>query len=439
MRILHLFLERNTNLNLTIGMKVKLLFLISLITFINFAQNTKSVSIGNTDAAAYLDINQNNQGVIAPRIALESVYDSITVKNKKNQNLYTPESTFVWNTTTDITTISSNNTKLLPGLYVWKNKRWHRVLNGTTKVISETNGLNAPNFQDTNCSNWVEITANKTTPFIVKKNSIIEINFDFKNYQNSICEVELYVDFESRDFKPVEIFLISPTKEILELMHDNGPIIVGGDRKLKGYFRDASPRSITQWTNGNYNNTDFRPQGITTVPNYENHYTSGNITNLAGFINKNPIGKWYVIINNASSFDEVNVNDIKLRLKVKETYLMNANYKLVHQIPYNTKTAQTAIYNSNFNALIQSNVLHTVVTRTSTPLDPNLQPNNLNSLEVLNVNTTMNSGLSWLQLSNQVIDKNLVENTTYYYQLWYLGDVVNNQKQHTITINGITE
>lgn len=421
-------------------MRLRLLLIYLFIPTFAISQISSKVGIGTDTPKSSLDINSSSHGFIPPRVALENVFDSITVQNKFNTQVTVPDGTFVYNTTTNLSTISNSYTRLIPGLYVWKNKRWRRVLNGTTKVVADENGQNGPRFDTDTCSDWVETLSNLgNNNSVVDKKSIKEIHFDFNRLENSICQVELFVHLESRDMRNIELFLISPSGQILELMHGNGPIISGGDRKLNGSFSDQATHLITAWSNGNYNNMNFTPQGIMSVPNYENHYTSGNIPNLAGFIGHNPQGKWHFIINNQSSADNVNVLGIKLKLKVKEHYTIDSNYKLISQIQYNTKVTNKGVYNSSFNALVQSNVLHTVVTRSLTPIDPYLTPNSLSALEIRDVRTTMNNGQSWLQLNNQDIDTNMNLNTTYYYQLWYRGDILGNNKQHSVTINGYSD
>lgn len=419
-------------------MRIKLLFYFILIPWITLAQHNSTIGIGTNTPNSTLDIVSTNHGFIPPRVALETVFDSTTVKNKLNNNIVIPDGTFVYNVTTNYTTIASSNTKLTPGLYVWKNKRWRRVLNGTSRIIADKKGQNGPKFEGVSCSEWIEIDS-QLNNYVVDKASIKEFNFDFKGLENSICEVELFIHLESRDIRPIELFLISPTGQILELMHNNGPIVAGGDRKLNGNFSDRATNSITNWGNGNYNNINFKPQGLTAVPNYENHYTSGNISSFSGFSNQNPQGKWHFIINNGSVVDNVQIFGLKLRLKVKENYTIDNSYRLISQIEYNSKTTKNVVYSSSFNALVQSNVLHTVVTRTLTPVDSNLTPNSLNNLEIRDLKTTMNNGQSWLQLNNQDVDTNLSLFTTYYYQLWYKGEILGNNKQHNITINGYSD
>ncbi len=421
-------------------MRILLLPIFILISTLAISQTSSKVGIGTDAPKSSLDINSNTLGFIPPRIALENVFDSITVQNKFNTQVTVPDGTFVYNTTTNLSTISDSYTRLIPGLYVWKNKRWRRVLNGTTKVVADENGQNGPRFEAASCSDWIEIQSNwGNNNNVVERNSIKEAHFDFNGLENSVCQVELFIHIESRDMRNIELFLISPTGQILELMHGNGPIISGGDRKLNGNFSDQATNLISAWNSGNYNNMNFKPQGLLSVPNYENHYTSGNIPNLAGFNSHNPQGKWHFIINNQSSADNVHVFGLSLRLKVKEHYNIDSSYKLISQIEYNSKTAKNAVFNSSFNALVQSNVLHTVVTRSLTPIDPYLTPNSLSTLEIRDVRTTMNNGQSWLQLNNQDIDANMNLNTTYYYQLWYRGDVLGNNKQHNVTINGYSE
>ena len=419
-------------------MRIKLLLISFLVSTLALSQNSSKVGIGTDTPKSSLDINSSTYGFIPPRVALENVFDSITVQNKFNTLAIIPDGTFIYNTTTNLSTISDSYTRLIPGLYVWKNKRWRRVLNGTSKVVADENGQNGPSFNTTTCSDWIVINSNNSNERLPTK-SIKEFNFDFKGFENSTCLVELKLNIESQDMRGVEVFLISPSGKILELYHGIGPVISIVSNELNGIFTDTGNTLLSSWSYGNLLNVNVKPQGTMAVPNYENHYTSGNISSLAGFIGDNPQGKWFVIINNGSDVYDTKVHQIQLRLKVKESYTIDDSYRLISQIEYNSKNAKNAVFNSSFNALVQSNVLHTVVTRSLTPIDPNLTPSSLSSLELRDLRTTMNNGQSWLQLNNQDIDSNLNLNTTYYYQLWYKGDIVGDKKQHNVTINGYSE
>lgn len=402
------------------------------------AQNGVIVGTGNPQGA--LDINNTSQGFLPPRVALQSVYDSLTVKNKMDITLPLPEGTFVWNTRTDHSEITKNNTKLNTGMYIWQNKRWRRILVSSTTLDSDEKGTNGPKFNDTNCSNWVEIGIPAGTNLEFENATIREIGMKFTGTDNYICEVELKLSFTSRIARDTEIFLISPSGKILELMDETGPVLYTTSN-LNTIFSDTGNTNISSWNSGNFNNGKVKPQGLLNAPNYESHYSSGNITSFAGFVGDNPQGKWQLLINNrnVNMLYSTVITDAKLRLKTRENYTVPGEYKLVKELAFDTKENNTAIVKSTVDALVQSNVFHTVLTRSTTPVVVGTPRYNMTGLNVRSVNTTMNNGQSWVQLSNQDVDANLNTNTTYYYQLWYKGDVVGSNKHHSITINGVTK
>jgi len=417
-------------------MKLILKYLLTLIYTIGYTQNA-AIGIDTNSPQGILDINSINSGIIFPKIALQSVFDEVTITNANPLNKIA-EGTIIWNTSNNTSTVTTANSKLIPGLYIWKNPRWRRLLDQTSVIKNVELGKNTPDFTSTSCTSsvWTELTSNLGTTFSVNEDEISNISFYFNGQQNYICDLELVLNFKGKHPGLLEIFLKSPTGDLIELMDGNGPISLF-DRTFTSKFTGNSSTSIDTWSTGNFNTPDVRPKGITTPSLLTSHFSKSTINNFTDLMDKNPQGEWEIIINNRSLLYPMDISDIKLRIRAREDYSNVGNYKLAKQITYDTKDLNTLVLSSIFEAQIKSNILHTVITQTTTPVTVD-NTTDISLLNIKSVNSKMNTGVSWVQSNNQMVDKNLPLNTTYFYQLWYKADVHNDNKKHNITINGFS-
>jgi hypothetical protein len=96
---------------------MKSLNLLSLAIFLaTFLTTYAQVGINTTSPQGILDINSSSQGVILPKVALESTTDITTVINPHPTNTDILNGTVIYNTTTQ------NNVS--PGMYVWISDKW---------------------------------------------------------------------------------------------------------------------------------------------------------------------------------------------------------------------------------------------------------------------------------------------------------------------------
>jgi hypothetical protein len=403
-----------------------------------YSQQATTIGIDTEYPEGILDINSTTLGMLFPKIALQNVYDEVTVTNanpfSKLQN-----GTIIWNTTTATSNINNNNTKLIPGFYIWQNPRWRRLLDQNSLLQNSSLGYNTPNFNATNCSTstWTELTSNLGTSFSLDEDEISTISFYYNEPQNYICEVEVVLEFKNKQVPALEMFLKSPTGDIIELMDNDGPQTIAIERTFSSTFTSNSSNSLDAWTafNGNFTLPNVKPKGITNPSILSSHFSKSSINSFNDLVNKNPQGEWEIIVNNRSLSYTMDISNIKLRIKAREDYSDAGNYKLAKQIAFNTKNSNALVLHSIFEGQVKSNLLHTVITKTTTPITVT-STNDISTLNIQNVNTKMNTGISWVQSNNQLVDKNLAENTTYYYQLWYKADIQNNNIMHNITVNG---
>lgn len=103
---------------LTYTIKDKVLFIVSLLLITScFAQ----VGINTTEPKGALDITSSTQGVVLPRVVLQSTVDQAPLVNPKSGVTAIPVGTVVYNTVT--TTNGTNDVS--PGMYSWDGSRWN--------------------------------------------------------------------------------------------------------------------------------------------------------------------------------------------------------------------------------------------------------------------------------------------------------------------------
>ena len=418
-------------------MKIILKFIVFTLFTTTYAQNT-FIGIGTETPEAGFEIQSDKHGILFPRIALQHVYDETSITKKNSQNKIS-EGTIIWNTTTDLSNITNDNTRLIPGFYIWHKDRWRKILDKNSLIQTSQLGNNTPNFNSTSCTDgqWTELTSNLGSTFSLNEDEVSNISFYYNQPQNYICDVEIVLAFNSKQTPALEIFLKAPNGDIIELMDNDGPQTIAIERSFSSTFTSNSSNNLDTWNaiNSTFNLNTVKPKGITNPSILNSHFSKSSINSFTDLINKNPQGEWEIIVNNRSLLYTMDITNLKLRIKAREDYSDAGNYKLAEQISYNTKNTNALLLNSTFEGQIKSNILHTVITKTTSPIIAT-STNDLNTLSVQNVNTKMNTGISWVQSNNQVVDKSLIENTTYYYQLWYKADIQNNNTKHNITING---
>ena len=99
---------------------------ISFLFCLTFVRSQVGIGTLYPDASAQLDLVSEDKGVLLPRVALNSLTDTLTITNGNVVSL------MVYNTT--------NSNDLVPGYYYWDGKVWQRFLIKEDKA-SEVTGL----------------------------------------------------------------------------------------------------------------------------------------------------------------------------------------------------------------------------------------------------------------------------------------------------------
>lgn len=140
---------------------MKNLYIILLLSVFN--TSLSQVGINTTSPNAALEINSNNQGFLAPRVALTSNNLALPVINPSSGNLVV--STLVYNTATSGT--PPNN--VIPGYYYWNGTQWIMLTNQTN--ASNPNWSLTGNSGTNATSNFLGTTDN--IDLVFKRNNIL--------------------------------------------------------------------------------------------------------------------------------------------------------------------------------------------------------------------------------------------------------------------------
>ena len=363
------------------------------------------VGIGTPTPEAALDIVSSNNGLLLPRIGLTSATDATTVVNQITANALV-NGTTIYNTATSGT--SPNN--VTPGYYYWNTNRWERINNGTKSELSTNNAVTAPNTSIQNTytgSNSVVSTFDFST-----QTKTIAISGAIGTTTLAACTIQLTQTF-ARD---IDLYLQSPTGQIIELSTDNGPTSA---TNFNVTFADSGATNITSWTTGNVSGT-YRPEGTLTAD-----VLTPTITTMAGFNGNSPNGNWTLHVRDDANVDFLNFLSFSLTIVTNST----SDYRLVSEIPVVYKAGHDVVINAAYSAnCSDSNGLITAITNTTSSAGAiGTTVTDLTSPSFTKLSYTSNtariSGNYWLSSRNQAVSSGLTDGTTYYYQLWAKGNV----------------
>lgn len=380
----------------------KIAFLITLFTSVIYAQ----VGIGTPTPEAAFDVVSSNNGLLLPRIGLTSATDGTTVVNQITTNPLV-NGTTIYNTATSGT--SPNN--VTPGFYYWNTNRWERINNGTKSELVTSCTIAAPNSSMPSTytgSNSTASTFDNST-----QTKIIAIAGATGTTTLVACTVQLTHSFAT----DIDLYLQSPTGQIIELSTDNGST---ASTNFNVTFADSGATNITSWTGGNVSGT-YRPEGTLTAD-----VLAPTITSMAGFNGNSPNGNWTLHVRDDLAADFLNFINFSLTIETNST----SGYRLISEIPVVYKEGHDVVINSAYSANCSDNngVITALTATTSSAGAIGTTVTDLTSPSYTKLSYTSNTSKSlsinhWLSSRNQAISSGLTDGTTYYYQLWAKGNV----------------
>ena len=107
---------------------MKIFYSLILIVFSFFVKAQVGVNTENPNEYSVLDIKSNDKGILIPRIPLQSIFDTNTVKsyNTATSRVY-ENSLLVYNTFTSSLMGADTEKNVTPGYYYWETDRWVRM------------------------------------------------------------------------------------------------------------------------------------------------------------------------------------------------------------------------------------------------------------------------------------------------------------------------
>lgn len=369
------------------------------------------VGIGTPTPEAALDIVSSNNGLLLPRIGLTSATDATTVVNQITANALV-NGTTIYNTATSGT--SPNN--VTPGYYYWNTNRWERINNGTKSEAVSSSITTEPNVVIYN-STASALTSAGTNNTVTSFDNITQTkNLSVTGFSGITDNVTCNVELGNCWGVDVDLYLQSPTGQIIELSTDNGP--AASITSFNVVFSDAGIDNITSWTAGNLTGT-YRPEG-TLAPDG----LTPTITTMSGFNGFSPNGTWTLHVRDDEAI--INLNYISFTLSIS-TRSTAQTYRLLGEVPIIYKQGNNIVLNTSYtaNSLTDEGVI-TALTSTSTSVPPATTPADLSAYiahSYASASPKQGKGNYWLSSRNQAISTGFVDGETRYYQLWVKGNI----------------
>lgn len=380
----------------------KIFYVVALFTSVINAQ----VGIGTPTPEAAFDITSSNNGILLPRIGLSSATDITSVVNQITANPLV-NGTTIYNTSTS--GASPNNVS--PGFYYWNTNRWERINNGTKSELATNNTIAAPN--STMPNTYIGSNAVASTFDLSTQTKIVTIGGATGTTTLITCNVQISHPYAV----DIDLYLQSPTGQIIELSTDNGPF---GATNFNVTFADSGATNITSWTTGNVSGT-YRPEGTLTTD-----VLTPTITTMAGFNGNSPNGNWTLHVRDDAILDFLNFINFSLTIQTNST----SDYRLVSEIPIVYKAGHDVVINSAYSANCSdgNGVITALTATTSSAGAIGTTVTDLTSPSYTKLSYTSNTAKSlsknhWLSSRNQAISSGLTDGTTYYYQLWAKGNI----------------
>jgi subtilisin-like proprotein convertase family protein len=378
----------------------KIILLITIVCTISYSQ----VGINNTSPEAQLDIKATDKGMLIPRVSLTSLTTALPVTNPNGGAVVT--STLVYN----------SNTSLGVGFYYWNGSKWIRLADNSSVLagaVASTATLVAPNPTILGAlSALTNAGTNSTAASFDSSTNTRTINVT--GFTGTIGNITCNVQLNHTWGSDIDLYLQSPTGQIIELCTDNGGII---STTFNVTFADAGATNITTWGGGNITGT-YRPEGTLTAD-----VIVPNITTMAGFNGVSPNGTWTLYLRDDASGDTFNFVSFSLSIATFGT----ANYRLIGETSMVYRSNSAIITNGTYSAnVVDDGGAITAITRSTASAGA------VGTTAVTLPGTVISyasdspkqgTGNYWVNTYNQAVSNGLVDGTTYYFQLWAKANV----------------
>lgn len=374
--------------------------ILGLVSF-SFITGNSQVGIANTSPQSTLDVrgvNHNGAVTAMDGILVPRVNDLIVSGNANGQLVY-------------LISDVGNDKK---GFYYWNTSRWYPFQVTASPMLSESIVLPDTSFTSnttpTAFTNSVGSVLNNATSPYTK-------NFTVSGITGTTSLVTITINITHATDQDLDIFLQSPTGQILELTTDNGGT---GNNYTNTVFSDAGATNITAGTAPFTGN--FRPEGTLTASGVPVSLTA-TITTFAGFNGFNPNGVWALRFGDDINNGEAG-NFVSATLNVSGTTVVDWVLKGEVSISYLSDTA--IIVESSYSGdTTDLNGVITALTRSTSSAGASGTTSSTLPGTILNYASASPSGTGnfWVNTFNQTRSVGLLDNTTYYYQLWRKGNI----------------
>lgn len=362
-------------------------------------------NFATTAPEAILDIRSATKGILIPRVALTSTTVMAPVATAKDSEL-------VYNNATagDVT----------PGFYYWTitPAKWNKV-GGSVDVksgtVSATGTLVAPvvTIPDVFINGGINSTSASFDASAVTR------TINVSGFTGTITGVTCSVKFTQTFNLDVEMFLQSPSGQIIELVTDQGG---GSFTSFTSdiIFSDAASQSITSWTTGAAVGL-YRPEGTFAL---SGGGLTGTISNMAGFNGVSPNGTWTLFLNDDLGGDIFDFSNFSLDFSTTSTPLL---YRLIGETSLTYKTGTNLIVNSMYSANPNDDggfvTALTSSTATAGAIGTTIAALPGTVISYASDSPKQGAGNYWATTYNQAVPTGLVNGTTYFFQLWSKGNI----------------
>jgi hypothetical protein len=378
---------------------MKIFNFILLFWSFSFAQN----GINTTTPEAELDIVSTNNGFLIPRMALTASNSSLPLTTPSDSEL-------VYNTAS--VGVFPNN--VVPGFYSWSTATatWTRMSNVTRSSPESASTIVEPNAAIPGPIGPLVSVGSYVIPYLFEAEDVTR-TLTVTGLVGNIANVTLNFQFAHNQPNDADIFLESPTGQIIELSTDNGGTSPTATNSIT--FSDAAASSITSWTTGLLSGS-FRPEGgvVLAAVSLTDVATISNMASFTG----NPNGVWKV------HFRDDTPNTILFDFKSFELSIATFTpsiYRLVDQASAVYKAEHNVITKATYSANCSNN--EGFITALAYSTAPGVIGTTSATVPGTVVSYAADSprqaaGDFWATTFNQSITSGLVDGTTYYYQLW---------------------
>jgi len=362
------------------------------------------VGINNVTPEAQLDIKATDKGMLIPRVSLTSLATALPVTNPNGGALVA--STLVYNT----------NTTVGVGFYYWNGSRWIKIADSTSVIsgaVASTSTFVEPNTAIPGPLSALAVAGTNTTTASFD-NSTITRTVNVTGLTGTTGVVTCNVQLNHTWGSDIDMYLQSPTGQIIELCTDNGSIY---STNFNVTFADSGATNITSWGSGNISGT-YRPEGTLAAD-----VIVPNITTMTGFNGVSPNGTWTLHLRDDASGDTFNFVSFSLSIAT----IGPINYRLVGETSITYRTGGAIVSNAMYSAnVIDDAGAITAITRSTASTGAigttvTTLPSTI--VSYASDSPKQGSGNFWINTHNQAVSSGLVDGTTYYFQLWVRANI----------------